>query len=268
VRHARDAPDQILRGKVARGQDKLEAESTSFTLIHIFYPNAPWFHHVTGHTPSPLYHPITVALDTALIAAPGRSLTGFWASPKWSWPGRGPDWTQCLRDREAQEYFSLPHPGRELPSRELMFEEWASDFTFPADDYHRSRAALADEPSATLHPWTQGVMSVDSRKLQSTAFQVITGHAFSADYSHRFRPSSDDRMDCPRCGDLHTIKHVLDVCPSLAQSRQDIFGDFNSHTLFSTDVGGLKLTTFLHYTQRLLHPLDPLPPDIPPELDP
>jgi hypothetical protein len=175
---------------------------------------------------------------------------------------------QRLWDCEAWEYFSLPHPGRELPSWEMMFVEWATDFTFPADDYRQSRATLADEPSTTLHPWTQGVMSVDSCKLQSAAFQVITGHAFSVDYSHRFRSSSDDRMDCPGCSDLHTIKHVLDVCPSLAQSHQDIFRDFNSHTLFSTNVGGLKLTTFLRYTQRLLQPLDPLPPDIPPELDP
>jgi hypothetical protein len=101
-----------------------------------------------------------------------------------------------------------------------------------------------------------------------TAFQVITGHAFSADYSFRFCPSADDRMDCPGCRDLHTVKHILNICPSLHQSRQDIFRDYTSATLFSTDVGGLKLTTFLHYTQRLLQPLDPLPADIPLEPDP
>jgi hypothetical protein len=149
-----------------------------------------------------------------------------------------------------------------------MFENWGSDFSFPENDYHRSWAALADEPSKTLHPFVQGVVSVRSCKLQSMAFQVITSHGFSANYSFQFWPSADDRMDCPGCGDLHTIKHVLDVCPSLYQSRQDIFRDYTSATLFSTNVGGHKLTTFLHYTQRLLHPLNLLPPDIPPEPDP
>jgi hypothetical protein len=102
--------------------------------VLVFYPHTLWFLHITGCTPSPFFRPITIALDTALVS-PARSFTGFWASPKWTWPGRGPDWMQRLRNWEAQEYFSLPHPGRELPSQELMFEEWASDFSFPDDDY-------------------------------------------------------------------------------------------------------------------------------------
>jgi hypothetical protein len=225
------------------------------------------FFYITGRTASPLYHPVTVALNKALVS-PAWLFTGFWALPKWTWPGLQLDWMQCLRDWESREYFTLPNPRQELPSKDLMFEDWASDFTFPEDNYCRSQAALADKPSATLHPWTQGVMSVGPRKLQSMAFQVITSHAFSADYSFRFWPSADDWMDCPGCGELHTIKHVLDVCPSLAQSQQDILGEYTSTTLFSTDVGGLKLTTFLYYTQRLLQPLNPLLPNIPPEPDP
>jgi hypothetical protein len=114
---------------------------------------------------------------------PAQSFTGFWASPKWAWPGLQLDWMQCLCDHEAHDYFALPNPSQELPSKELMFEDWASDFTFPEDDYCRSQAALADEPSMTLHPYVVGVMSIGSCKLQSVAFQVITSHTFSTDYS-------------------------------------------------------------------------------------
>jgi hypothetical protein len=126
--------------------------------VLIFFSDALWFLHITGWTSSPLFRPITVAIEASLIT-PSRSFTGFWASPKWTWPGQQ-DWTQQLWDRESQEYFTLPNLGHDLPSKAQMFEDWASDFTFPGDDYRQSQAALANKLSVTLHPFVEGAMSV------------------------------------------------------------------------------------------------------------
>jgi hypothetical protein len=68
-------------------------------------------------------------------------------------------------------------------------------------------------------------------------------------------------------GEIHSITHVLDSCVALQQVRQGILGDLSSDSLFSTALGGERLVTFLHTTQKLLRPLDPAP-DIPPEPDP
>jgi|SRR6266850_907935 len=87
----------------------------------------------------------------------------------------------------------------------------------------------------------------------------ITGHAFQADYSIRFRPSVDDTLSCPSCRDLYTTRHVLIECPDLLELRTEHIHNYSFHRLFSTASGAKCLTAFLHYSQQLLHPLPPRP---------
>jgi hypothetical protein len=150
-----------------------------------------------------------------------------------------------------------------------MFLEWVTDWTpLHREDYRRHRRAVCDTRSATLHPFVTGVCSVGSRRLQCAAFQVATGHCFAADYSVAFRAGSDDRTDCPSCGEFGSHTHVLDTCVALHSERRDILHDHTSYSIFSCEETGRYLVDFLFHTQRLLRPLDPVPGPIPPEPDP
>jgi hypothetical protein len=107
------------------------------------------------------------------------------------------------------------------------------------------------------------VLSTRSRKLQSPAFQTITGHGFHADYSDRFQPTAGDRTDCPDCGEHYTVSHVVEGCESLWEPRGDTMLFDLTPNLMSSYLGSQRLVKFLHRTQALLRPLThaaPRPP--------
>jgi hypothetical protein len=62
--------------------------------------------------------------------------------------------------------------------------------------------------SHILPSFTQGSLTAPSRRLQSACFQLITGHAFEADYSDTFRRNAGDTISCPTCEERYTIDHV------------------------------------------------------------
>jgi hypothetical protein len=150
-----------------------------------------------------------------------------------------------------------------------MFDEWAADHRrLPLSDPRRSFTPFFDRPSRDPHPWTEGILSALSRHIQSTSFQIITKHAFEADYSDRFRPSAGDRTDCPYCGDRYTIHHILIDCNHFIEERVTCFDYVSSvHEWFRNHNSGTRLAKFLHLTQALNRPLPPIPdqePDDPP----
>jgi hypothetical protein len=99
------------------------------------------------------------------------------------------------------------------PSKDIMFDEWAADHhCLPHSDPCHSFTPFFNCPSCNPHPWTKGVLSTLSCHIQSTSFQIITKHAFEADYSDCFQPTARDRTDCPYCGNRYTIHHILIDC--------------------------------------------------------
>ena len=202
------------------------------------------------------------------LVEPLMRIIGFWACSKWAWPGQT-DWTSTLREQEFHATLSLPTSSHHcLSSKELMFMEWTNNFTPPpADNRHWHYPILADPLSVKLHPCTQGVLSTGSWKLQSAVFQIAMGHYFGADYSSKFRPTAGDRTDCSRCGEFYTANHVLENSNCYAIEREGLLDALLKHAL-TTFTGGQKLAKFLHTNQVFLHPLDPVPSDIPPKPDP
>ena len=89
------------------------------------------------------------------------------------------------------------------------------------------------------------MLTAQSRAYQSAAFQLITGHAFDAGYSARFRALAGDNTSCPHCGDAHTIDHILFECDHLWYERATIL-ECDKTYLFSTTSGGKMLVRFLH----------------------
>jgi|SRR6267142_3259276 len=137
-----------------------------------------------------------------------------------------------------------------------MFEEWNDQ---PPPNNHPRFLPFTDPSSATLHPSILGTLGAKSRRLQTACFQLIIGHSFQADYSSHFRPSADDTLSCPHCGERYTTRHVLFDCPHLQELRQEHIRNYSLHRLFSTAAGAARLTAFLHYSQELLRPFPPHP---------
>jgi hypothetical protein len=57
-----------------------------------------------------------------------------------------------------------------------------------------SFSTYSDPPSLALPSFTKGVLTARSRHLQSTAFQIITGHTFEGNYSLHFRQRAGDNV--------------------------------------------------------------------------
>jgi hypothetical protein len=234
--------------------------------VFVFYHDASLPPCFTEMSSSPFFGPVTRAIDEYLCDTPSSSITGFWAHRSWTWPGKTPWWTPLI---EAEFHSSLDTILKVAPSRHRMFLEWATDWVpLSREDFRRHRKAVADAPQRELHPFVLGVLKRGSRRLQCAAFQVATGHCFSADYSAAFREGAEDTTDCPDCGAFASHTHVLDTCPGLSDARVTWLHDHSSYTIFSSEDTGTCLVDFLFHTQRLLRPLDPVPADIPPEPDP
>jgi hypothetical protein len=209
---------------------------------------------------------VTNALEDYLATSPLITITGFWASPHWVWPGRT-NWIPRLQD---QEYFAnLDDLIPIASSKERIFIEWQTNWTpIPRTDHRRHYPILADPPGVELHPCIQGVLSTGSCQIQCAVFQLATEHCSTANYSIRFRPSAGDRTDCLRCGELYTAHHVLDDGDCYVIERAEAFSVGTGTQSFMSFTGGQKLAQFLHTNQVFLRPLDPVPPAIPPEPDP
>ena len=92
--------------------------------------------------------------------------------------------------------------------------------------------------------------------LQSTCFQLITGHSFQANYSNHFWQGTGDNTSCPLCEGHYTLLHILRQCYALSLTLTcDVWiSHLSIPTLFSTFLGTQSLTWFLHYSQALLRP--------------
>jgi hypothetical protein len=231
------------------------------THVRFFYNDSalPFFifnHHLLPNLP--YVNRLTNTLDRVLLSH-FHNISGHWYSPSWSWPWKV-DWTQTLVERATQEAIHHPSP---TPSKTRMFDEWNQDYEARESDPPYLPFTQPSHPDH-LHPFVQGVIDADSRRLQCAAFQVITGHSFQGDYSLRHCPTAPDNTTCPHCGRFFNTHHIFFGCPHFAipRTRLLVGGYLSLHTIFSNTHGGRRLCEFLKITNTLLRPLPP-PPDQP-----
>ena len=151
------------------------------------------------------------SVDDTLTNNPLSYITGHWFSKRWV-NARTEEWLQPGVETAFEA--TLTHPQTvPLPLSERLVEEWRSFWTapLPGDPYHHF-TLLREPPSLTIPDFVQGVLTAESHPYQSTAFQLITGHAFDTTYSRCFRARADDNTTCPHCGDIYTINHILFHC--------------------------------------------------------
>ena len=201
----------------------------------------------------PLINTFHHSFDTLLYANPSSFITGHWYSRRWV-NARADEWFTPAVEAAFQATLTATQNIHKSPSERLL-DDWRATWTPPPPgDAHRHFAPLGEPPELTLHPFVMGVLTAQSRAYQSAAFQIITGHAFDASYSSRFRKNAGDNTTCPHCGDRFTIDHALFDCDHFWYERATII-ECDKHYLLSTSSGGKMLTRFLHATQTLLCPL-------------
>ena len=129
-------------------------------------------------------------------------------------------------------------------------------YTTPTDP--RSRLApLSDPPSTLLHEWVRGLGQIQRRRAQATAFQLITGHAFHADYSLRLRTNAGDTTTCPEpgCSRPWTLRHYIEDCDRDWDLKSSLIPTMSLDYLLTTKAGGRQLATLLHLSGAFSRPL-------------
>ena len=180
-------------------------------------------------------------------------LTGHWFSKRWV-NAQAEEWFKLAVKAMFQATLTVTQTVHK-PLSECLLEDWRSSWTCPPPgDPHRHFTPLGEPPDSTLHPFIQGVLTAESRTLQSATFQLITGHCFNAHYSSHFRANTSDNITCPHCGDHYTIDHILFDCDHFWYEQATIL-ECDKNYLFSTFSGGKMLVRFLHRMQSLLRPL-------------
>ena len=131
-------------------------------------------------------------------------------------------------------------------ARERAVSRWATEWTIAARScpypsfVHEH--AVTEPPSSDNHPlWKEAVrmytdpetgkaLPVYSRHTTTTTLCLAVGHAFTSDYSHRFRPDiPEDQLAC-QCGwPSHSFHHFLYECPRGYPFQRQANWDWHSH---------------------------------------
>ena len=201
----------------------------------------------------PLINAFHHSIDTLLNTNPLSFLTGHWYSKHWV-NAQANEWFTPAVEATFQATLTATQTTQ-IPPSECLLEDWRATWTPPPPGDPRCNfAPLGEPPDLSFHPFIKGVLTAQSCAYQSAAFQLITRHAFNANYSSHFQKNAGDNTICPHCGDRHTIDHVLFKCDHHWYECATIIKCDKTY-LFSTYSGGKMLTQFLHQTQSLLCPL-------------
>jgi hypothetical protein len=92
----------------------------------------------------------------------------------------------------------------------------------------------------------------------ATCIRLLTGHAFTGEYTARFRPSSFDPHHC-QCGEpLQTPQHVIAACLLHTEARRQfllpVLNNLSFSIIFGTKEGGEALGNFLAASQACIRP--------------
>jgi hypothetical protein len=169
-----------------------------------------------------------------------------------------------------------------IPLSTLAYHLWATDLAssdLPHTPGHKAWRACPPTPSNHPPPFVQGLLSHKNRHLFTLGLQLLSQHAFFANYSDQFRPLAGDNTYCP-CNDVpftpllsplhsgppmpppihcYSIAHVLWDCRLFSKHRNITITGFSPQYLFSTEDEGRHVAQFLFLTQQGLRPLPPRP---------
>jgi hypothetical protein len=192
------------------------------------------------------------------------SFTGFWFLKAWA-GAQTSEWHQQHKEEATMKtlYKAPPLP----PSKDRIFLEWHQNHMFlQHNNLHCHYSIFFNDPLPPLHPFVTRVLISKSHALQCAAFQLVTHHAFHANYSSSFCLMAGNNTSCPYGGSSWTMPHVLFNCNKFWEPCSLILDPIyhnTIHQLFSSRDGSCCLVKFLHVTQALLCPLPPCPTDPP-----
>ena len=162
-------------------------------------------------------------------------------------------------------------------ARERAFRNWALEWQASCckrvgQDSFAYEYAIPDPPDGKNHPlWRAATMTnthpisgrrvpLFSRHTTSTAFRLAVGHAFTSEYTRRFRPDLDgDVLACP-CGfPDHSFYHILYDCRLHSRVRVEVNPNLRWASkppdfFLSTTHGGFMLCEFLQQSRAAFKP--------------
>jgi hypothetical protein len=111
----------------------------------------------------------------------------------------------------------------------------------------------------------RGALKSHSRLITSTIIRIATGHCFDTSYSQRFRPQSDDILNCPHTHThphLHTRHHILFQCSRYKKERRRfIHRPWRLTTILQSEDATERLGLFLKASDCTI--LRPIPLSLP-----
>lgn len=161
-------------------------------------------------------------------------------------------------------------------ARKKAFATWAKEWKENRQKEHGTtpfayQYALTRPPDGRNHPlWTACMENkpTPSRHTTSTALRLAVGHAFTSDYTRRFRPDIPlDEHHC-ECGYAdRSFYHLLYECPRFTHARIESapfeqWHDLDPHNLMGEDSHQCqKFITFLIQSRAAHKPFSP--PEVP-----
>ena len=141
-------------------------------------------------------------------------------------------------------------------SREDAITDWQNSW-LAAPRRQLAYLALNHPPDGGLPPFIKGLNKFP-RPIVATCIRLLTTHAFTGEYTARFRPSSFDPHHC-QCGEpLQTAQHVIAACPLHFDARRQFLLPLSNTVslsiIFGTKEGGEALGKFLAASQACFRP--------------
>ena len=166
---------------------------------------------------------------------------------------------------------------QKLKSRAEALEQWAREWYTKPRSSQAYRLALTKPPDGYNHPlWVAALKAKPppSRSTFCTALRLAVGHAFTAEYTRRFKREFEPLDVICECGyEERTLAHILFDCPLFLRARNEAEIDNRRlrpsiFDLFGTIDGAKQLFKFLNNTPAAHKPAKaPWLPGVP-RLDP
>jgi len=115
--------------------------------------------------------------------------------------------------------------------------------------------ALPFPPNGRIPPFVKG-LATHPHSIFCTGIRLLTTHAFTGEYSARFRPTANDPLHC-ECGNpLQLAHHVIVHCPCYTEARSTHLTSSlittSLSSVFGTKKGGATLGAFIAATQACI----------------
>jgi hypothetical protein len=168
---------------------------------------------------------------------------------------------KAIAAEAAQQGPTLPPPPPTKAqlrntARQEAISEWQNSW-LEAQRRQPAYLALTNPPDGSVPPFVRGITKFP-RPIVATCIRLLTGHAFTGEYTARFRPSSFDPHHC-QCGEpLQTAQHVIAACPLHDEARRQhllpLSNTLSFSMIFGTKEGGEALGGFLAASQACIRP--------------